>query len=398
MMGSLDRDSLWRPLVLCTLLAGALLAVPARAAPADPLAEVQDLYKAGRAADAMRRLDALIAQRPGDPRFRFQKGVMLVDQKRPSEAISVFQKLVQDHPALPEPLNNLAVLYAEQGQMEKARTTLESAIRSKPNYGTAFQNLGDLYTRMAGRAYARALQIDDAETAPKLALIRNLYDMPDMASADTVLVASAASAAAPSPKPPGTSPAAAASRPAPAPATATAAAPTTPTTTPPTPPNTAPNSAPPAPAPAPTPPPPAVAAKPTAPPVASAAKPAPPPPAVPPQADEVREVSAALKTWATAWSRRDIGDYVAAYVPGFKGGERSADEWQTARRQRILGKAHINVEVSNVRVNLAPDGAAKVTFRQLYVADALKVSSTKTVEMVKQRGRWLIRKELVGAA
>ena len=153
------------------LLALCLGALGGAVAAAEGLGEVQELLKAGRAAEALRTLDTLIAQRPGDAQLRFQKGVILVDQKRSNEAIQVFQRLNQDFPALPEPFNNLAVLYVEQGQLDKARGALESAIRSRPNYGTAFQNLGDVYTRMASRAYARALQVEDPDAAPKLALI-----------------------------------------------------------------------------------------------------------------------------------------------------------------------------------------------------------------------------------
>ena len=40
---------------------------------------------------------------------------------------------------------------------------------------------------------------------------------------------------------------------------------------------------------------------------------------------------------------------------------------------------------------------AVVQFRQSYSADALKVSSRKTLEMVKVSGRWLIQKESTGS-
>jgi tetratricopeptide (TPR) repeat protein len=40
----------------------------------------------------------------------------------------VFTKLTDDYPELPEPYNNLAVLYAAAGQYDKARAALEMAI------------------------------------------------------------------------------------------------------------------------------------------------------------------------------------------------------------------------------------------------------------------------------
>ena len=326
--------------------AALLLAVAvgcACAAPTDPLTEVQEMHKAGRSADAMRTLDGLIAQRPTDPQLRFQKGVMLADQKRTAEAINVFQRLGQDFPALPEPFNNLAVLYVEQGQLDKARTALEAAIRSRPNYGTAFQNLGDVYTRMASRAYAKALQIEDPESAPKLALLRELYEAPALTPTVATAVVSAP-----------------ASRPA---AVAVAAAST-----------------------------PAVVSVPAASAAAASSVTA----SEPRSADDTRAINAAVRDWASAWSRKDLNAYFAAYATDFKGSDASAAAWQSNRRDRILGKRQISVEVSGLNVSIAK-GVAKVTFRQSYAADLLRVSSQKVLELEQHNGKWLIRKESTGS-
>ena len=346
-----------KPLVLLVLAAGCAGAAPT----ADPLADVQEMVKAGRSSEAMRTLDGLISQHPSDPHLRFQKGLMLVDQKRSNEAIAVFQRLGQDFPAMPEPFNNLAVLYVEQGQLDKARSALESAMRSRPNYGTAFQNLGDVYTRMASRAYAKALQIEGPEAAPKLALLRELYELPAPAP---VVATVAAASRVPNPAPvPSSAPAAVASSPvAPAAAGAVAAAP-----------SAAPH------------------------PAASAASiPAPTPAATPtPAADESRAASSAVRDWAAAWSRKDMNGYFAAYAPGFKGNEASAAAWQASRRQRITGKSRISVDISGLQVQVQK-GIAKVSFHQTYVADLLRVTSQKTLELEQHNGKWLIRKESTG--
>jgi tetratricopeptide (TPR) repeat protein len=337
-----------RSAVLLSLVCGA-----AWSAPAEPLAEVQELVKAGRSGEALRTLDTLIAQRPADAQLRFQKGVILVDQKRGAEAITVFQRLGQDFPALPEPFNNLAVLYVEQGQLDKARAALESAIRSRPNYSTAFQNLGDVYTRMAGRAYAKALQIEDPEAAPKLALIRDIYDLP----APPVATVAALTPVAP----------AAASKAPPAPASA----------------------APPAPAPVPAPAASAVVAAATPAPAASSANGV-------RSNDDTRAVTAAVRDWASAWSRKDMNAYIGAYVSGYKGSDASASAWQANRRERILGKRRISVEVAAIKVDVSKDSAT-VSFRQAYAADLLRVSSQKVLELEHHNGKWLIRKESTGS-
>jgi Flp pilus assembly protein TadD len=143
---------------------------------ADEVAEVNLLLKAGQTTEAMVKLDQFLTVKPKDPQLRFLKGVMLSDSKRTTEAIAVFTQLNEDYPELPEPYNNLAVLYAGQGQYEKARAALEAAVRGNPSYGTAFENLGDVYARLAGQAYARALVLDPMSAAlpPKIAQLRTL--------------------------------------------------------------------------------------------------------------------------------------------------------------------------------------------------------------------------------
>ena len=142
------------------LAALALFAGSVAAAPADDLKEAQRLYGQGKLPTALEKVDAYIVAQPKDPQGRFLRGLVLTEQKKTAEAMEVFVRLTQEFPELPEPYNNLAVLYASQGNYERARTTLELAIQTHPNYAIAHENLGDIYARLAGRAYDRALQID----------------------------------------------------------------------------------------------------------------------------------------------------------------------------------------------------------------------------------------------
>ena len=112
--------------------------------------------------------------------------------------------------------------------------------------------------------------------------------------------------------------------------------------------------------------------------------------------DEAREVNAAVRAWAAAWARKDVDSYLEAYVAEYKANDRSPAAWQHARRQRILGKNRITVELSGLTVEVAGE-RAKASFRQDYSGDSLTVSSQKTLELVKRSGRWLIRRETVGS-
>ena len=145
---------------------------------ADDYSNVNQLVQAGKLSEALMKADSYLAAKPRDPQMRFLKGVIQRNSGKPSDAINTFTKLTEDYPELPEPYNNLAVLYAGQNQFDKARGALEMAIRINPSYATAHENLGDVYARLAGQAYNKALQLDGANVAvpPKLALIRELFN------------------------------------------------------------------------------------------------------------------------------------------------------------------------------------------------------------------------------
>jgi tetratricopeptide (TPR) repeat protein len=101
---------------------------------------------------------------------------MLSETGREAEAMEVFERLTQDHPDLPEPYNNLAVLHAARGQLDRARELLELALRQDPGYFAAQENLGDVFARLAQRAYEKASASQQAEPSlqRKLRIARDL--------------------------------------------------------------------------------------------------------------------------------------------------------------------------------------------------------------------------------
>jgi Flp pilus assembly protein TadD len=156
-------------------LACALL-LPA-AVRADDYADVNQLLRSGKYAEALAKADRYIATKPRDPQMRFLKGVVQTQAGRTADAIATFTQLTQEYPELPEPYNNLAVLYAGQSDFDKARASLEAAVRANPDYAIAHENLGDVYAKLAALAYAKSQQLDPANAAAprKLALVRQLF-------------------------------------------------------------------------------------------------------------------------------------------------------------------------------------------------------------------------------
>ena len=166
------------PLVRLARLVAFSALLGAAAVHAADYSDITVLLKSGKAADALAKADQRLASAPKDPQLRFLRGVAQADSGKPNDAIATFTQLTQEYPELPEPYNNLAVLYAGQNQLDKARTALEMAIRTNPSYATAHENMGDIYAKLAAQAYNKALQLDATNSAalnPKLALIRELF-------------------------------------------------------------------------------------------------------------------------------------------------------------------------------------------------------------------------------
>ena len=334
---------------------------------ADDYADVNRLVRAGQLAEALTKADQYLAGKPRDPQMRFIKGVIQTEAGKPADAISTFTKITEDYPELPEPYNNLAVLYAGQSQFDKARAALEMAIRTNPSYATAHENLGDVYAKLASQAYSKALQLDGGNTAvqPKLALIRTLFSAEQKGATPA--------AAANTAKPAAVVVAAAPAAPAPAPAV-----------------KPAPAATPAAPAPAP-------AVKPTPAATPAAAPVAAPAPAPAAASGAEKQVEAAVRAWADAWASKDMSAYLGSYGQNFDPpGKQARKSWEAERRARIVGKSSISVKLSSLAIDVQGNKATAV-FKQEYSADSLNVSSRKTLDMVKAGDRWVIVRESTGS-
>lgn len=345
-------------------IATALTAAPLRA---DEIQDASQLLRQGQHAQALDRINQYLSSRPRDAQGRFLKGLILAEQSKSAEAIDVFTKLTQDYPELPEPYNNLAVLYAAQGQYEKARQSLEMSIRTHPSYATAYENLGDVYTKLASQSYDKALQLDSSNSVAKtkLLLMRDLIAGSTTSTRPVKPAAAKPEAARAEPPKPVVVAAAPKIEP-PKPAVVAAAAP-----------------------------------KPAEPGKAGPAEtkaPADIRPAAGAAGNSNDEVLKTVQAWAQAWASKDVKAYLSFYARDFKtpAGE-SRGDWEKERALRISGKKRIEVGVSSPRVAPSGDNLMSVTFRQAYRSDGLNVTSTKTLVFVRANGKWLIQQERTGS-
>ncbi|MCL2022343.1 MAG: tetratricopeptide repeat protein [Betaproteobacteria bacterium] len=324
---------------------------------AESLPEIQQLLRQGQNTQALDKVNAYLDDRPRDAQGRFLKGLILTELKRHDEAIAVFTQLTEDYPELPEPYNNLAVLYAQQKQYDRARTALEMAIRTHPSYAIAYENLGDVYAKLASQAYDKALQLDTSNAAAqsKLALIRDLVSPP-------AVMASRA------PQAPAQPPQTLAQAQPPAPIASVVA------TQPP-------------------------AAPPQTPGVASASPPVAPrkPPAAETKpgrgSNDAAEITQTIAAWAAAWSQQNVRAYLGFYAPTFqppRGMSRKA--WEAEREARISNPTWIKVDYNAPDIQIDGDKAT-AHFRQQYQSSSFKSGSEKTLTFMRSGYTWLIVSE-----
>jgi len=337
-----------------TALAGLLLIATA-AAHATPVADAGRLLERGNYRAAVERLRAAMPFAREQVEARFLYATALAGAGERADAIKAFEQLIADHPSRPEPYNNLAALYAAQGQLEKAKEVLERAMRTDPSYAAVYDNLSAVYVEMARASYVKALRVNEPPHAPSLQVLHAL-NAPDEEAALGREVVAATEAPASAPAPESKAPVVVASVP---------AAPVTPP----------------------------VEAKPVA-------EPAPvvvPSPAAPPAssgAGAQQVILTTLEEWAKAWSARDVEAYLGFYAADFNPvGSQTREQWVAERRER-LGKAQsIAVQLESPQVQMVNPRRAIVTLIQSYTAANYSDRTRKQFTLVKVGERWLIRNE-----
>ncbi len=340
-------QALLRPVAL--LVSASIFLLGSAVAQADDLQDVTRLISAGSYGPALDKANAYLAAHPKDAQGRFLKGIVLTETGKQADAIQIFSALTEEFPELPEPYNNLAVIYASQGQYEKARNALELAIHTHPSYGTAHENLGDVYAKLATKSYDKALQLDKNNTtaATKLSMIKGLFNTSPTAVAKADSKPESRADSKPESRTETTAAASAATK-------VAAAAPT--------------------------------------------AKPAKEAKESEGGKDSADQSSAAetARMWAQAWSSKDVEAYLGYYGSDFKtpNGESRAD-WEKQRRERLGKPGPITVALHDVKVTLNGKDTAQVSFKQKYSSTNLKSSNDKTLVLQRKGDHWMIVEERV---
>jgi len=118
-------------------------------------------------------------RRPGtDVQLAFLHARALAASGDTDAAERQYEAMTRSYPELPEPWNNLAALYVQLGQLERARLALQTALSIAPEYGVAQANLADVHLMMAFAAYDAAAELGVTGARQRAQSLRLLLEQP----------------------------------------------------------------------------------------------------------------------------------------------------------------------------------------------------------------------------
>ena len=314
-----------------------------------------------------------------DIRSQFANARHLWQSGKLKEAASLYESIIKQQPELPAPYNNLAVIYAAQGDYKKAQQTLEKGLNTNPGYAMIYENLTAIYVEMARDSYGKALQFaDKSDHQLKLRSLAELSLTPPEQVAKVETPPSKTVIATASPKPV-------------APAEpAVAAKPVTPKVA-------------------------AIDTKPQPSQVQQAETKTPQKPGMansplltattsvqPAQASELTPVAPVidktsiikiLEAWAAAWSAQSPQQYIAYYDPQFHPAGLSRRQWEAQRVRRLKRPQWIRVALSNFVIEPITDKRVRVELQQRYQSNTYADNGRKEFILTKTEQGWRIVSE-----
>ena len=263
-------------------------------------------------------------------------------------AISELEALQKQNPGNLQLANQLAVLWAAAGDLDRSREALEQALASHPETAAAFLNLRELASQQFAQGYAKA--IGQAAPGSRLALEASGLELASVQNASAVFQTAEAQRKA--------SELAAAKQQAEKLAMERAAT--------------------------------------------ESAKWRESAPRTNEQSSlvtfgsprDAELVGRILTQWARAWAQKDFQRYADFYSAAFKTAQFPSKQlWLDHRKPRIIGKSKIIVELDAIRVEFLSDHRAQATFSQRYESGNLKLTTRKKVLLVFEDKTWRIQSE-----
>ena len=279
---------------------------------------------------------SMLRESPDDTQVKFLTAVALQKNNQPLLAKKYYQQIIKTHPKLPEPRNNLAMIYLQQGQHDQAVDLLITSLKTHPAYATAWLNLSNVYRGLASEAYRRALseEKDPSSVVHKIQLtaLTSLHSLPKTTPALQPENKPVQLAKIQEPEPKKVKPV----------KQITAMVDDN-----------------------------------------------------PPMAKMTSE-SALIKLvqdWANAWSNKDFKSYLNSYTMDFKGRKANHEQWRQYRKSRINRPGKINIQLSNIRVKSQTQNQVIIDFHQAYSSPNYSDKVVKRLYLSKSGNQWKISRE-----
>jgi len=283
----------------------------------------------------------ILRMQPNNAKVEFLTALAFQYDNQTDKAREHYLHIIQNHPNLPEPRNNLALIYLQQGQHEEAIDLLISSMQTNPAYATIWQNLKSIYQGLASEAYRKALNSENSSS--------NAMEGIELSELTTLSEATAETPAASTNK---ASPAEI-SEPTSVPELTLA---------------------------------PALVPEPSlSSPVASFS---------PPKENIEDQLTQTLLDWASAWSAQDIEQYINAYTDDYRGSDATHEAWIEQRRSRILKPGKIRVELNFIKIKSANATRAVIDFQQNFSSPGYQDKVIKRITLSKINDDWKISREI----
>ncbi len=295
------------------------------------LSQLQTELDNGQYQQAIDIGQALLANKADDTQVLFLTALALQKSQRLDQAQIYYQQIIQLHPDLPEPRNNLAIIFLQKGKHDQAVDLLIESLNTHPAYATAWQNLSNLYRGLASEAYRKALSEDNNASSVidsiQLSELTRIHSLPEPVISITRVVS---------------------------PAVETASV--------------------------------AVDSQ-----AATASQPAQSPPSV--GKDIEQTLIQTVEDWADNWSNKKFDAYVDAYTENYKGKLISHKAWVEYRRPRIMRPGLLQVELANIHIKSRNAYSAIIDFDQSYQSATYRDKIRKRINLILTDNGWKISRE-----
>jgi hypothetical protein len=105
------------------------------------------------------------------------------------------------------------------------------------------------------------------------------------------------------------------------------------------------------------------------------------------------EIKKFILSWQDAWEEKDLEEYISFYDTEFASRGMDVRAWKSHRDRLNRKYRSLSIMIADLEILLVSTREAKVTFKQIYEADAYHDYGIKNLVVVKRGQDWRIKEE-----